>query len=184
MQSVKTPMEKSNEANQKQLDLAKKQGTAYKAALRHMAEEEADIGGHQAAGNYVIAYAVEDAEGMYHLKEGELVWHEPQDENAHIEITAYDAGDGRFVPELEVYLTVLDQEGREVGRHRQPFLWHPWLYHYGRNWKLPGDGTYTLKVEIEAPTFHRHDKKNGLRYAEKVEVVFDKVMIKTGQKKS
>lgn len=184
MQAKKPPMQESNEADQEQLEMARKQGEAYQKALRHMSEEEADTGGSQAAGNYVVAYAVEDAEGMYHLQDGELVWQEPQEENAHIEITAYDASDGRFIPELEVYLTVIDQDGREIGRHRQPFLWHPWLYHYGRNWKLPGDGTYTLKVEIEAPTFHRHDKKNGLRYAEKVEVSFENVKIETGQKKS
>lgn len=69
-----------------------------------------------------------------------------------------------------------------MGTHAQPFLWHPWLFHYGRNWQVPGDGEYTLRVRIEPPTFHRHDKRNGLRYAEPVEVEFRGVQLETGQK--
>ena len=37
---------------------------------------------------------------------------------------------------------------------------------------VPGDGAYTFRVHIDAPTFHRHDRKNGLRDAEPVEVEF------------
>jgi uncharacterized protein involved in high-affinity Fe2+ transport len=71
-----------------------------------------------------------------------------------------------------------------MGTHQVPFLWHPWLYHYGRNWQLPGDGEYTMRVRINAPTFMRHDPENGIRYAEPVEVEFDSVKIETGVKKS
>ena len=176
------PMQKSDEANEKQLEMAKKQGDAYKKALEHMANEEADTGNMKAAGNYMVAFAAEEAEGMYMMKNGSLEWQEPEDENIHIEVTAFDAADGRFIPGLTVYATLIDSKGNQVGRHQQPFLWHPWLYHYGRNWKIPGDGEYTIKVEIEAPDFPRHDKKNGKRFAEKVEVTFDNVKLETGQK--
>jgi hypothetical protein len=64
----------------------------------------------------------------------------------------------------------------------QPFLWHPWLYHHGLNWKLPGDGAYIIRVLVEPPDFMRHDKINGRRYAEPVEVEFRNVQIRTGQK--
>jgi uncharacterized protein involved in high-affinity Fe2+ transport len=148
-----------------------------------MAQEEADSGGEKPAGNYIVAYAIEEAEGMYHLEGDQLVWHDPQQENAHIEISVRDAADNRFIPGLSVYLTVTDSSGKQIGRHQQPFLWHPWLYHYGRNWQLPGDGKYNLQVEIDPPQFHRHDKKNGKRYAEPVTVRFEKVDIETGQKK-
>jgi hypothetical protein len=57
-----------------------------------------------------------------------------------------------------------------------------WLHHYGRNWHVPADGDYTLRIRIEAPTFHRHDKKNGQCFAEAVEVEFSNVKIETGQK--
>src|SRR6266542_5903610 len=82
---------------------------------------------------------------MYHLRDGQLEWHDSQDENAHIEVVVRDAADGRFIPGLTVYATLLDRAGTEIGTHQQPFLWHPWLYHYERNWRVPGDGTYTLR---------------------------------------
>lgn len=178
------PMKSSNEANEEQLMLAKAQGDAYRKALAQMAEHEADVGKMQPAGNFVVALAVEEAEGMYHKINGKLEWQEPGDENIHIEVTACDAADGRFVPGLAVHVTVTDEKDKQVGRHQHHFLWHPWLYHYGRNWQLPGDGKYTVKVEIDAPDFARHDKENGKRYAEPVEVVFENVQIETGQKLS
>jgi hypothetical protein len=159
----------------------KEQGQAYKKALEHMANEEAH-GETKSAGNYQVSYAVEKAEGMYHPKDGELVWQEPNNENVHIEIAVQDGSDLRFIPGLKVHVTVLDQNDNEIGTHPQPFLWHPWLFHYGRNWELPGDGEYTIRVHIDPADFMRHDKENGKRYAEPVDVEFSNVKIKTGQK--
>ncbi len=176
------PMKKSDEAKPEQLDMARAQGETYLKALTHMAKEEADDGGEKKAGNYVVAYAVESAEGMYMLEDGELTWQEPEQENCHIEISVRDGADNRFIPGLKVTVTVEDKDGKKIGKNKQDFIWHPWLYHYGRNWKVPGDGKYTLRVHIEAPKFMRHDKKNGKRYAEDVEVTFEGVHIKTGQK--
>lgn len=177
----KPPMKTSDEAKQEQLEMAKEQGQAYKKALEHMATKEAH-GETKPAGNYLVSYAVESAEGMYHLMDGGLVWREPKTENAHIEIAVQDGADMRFIPGLNVHVTVIDETNSEIGTHQQPFLWHPWLYHYGRNWELPGDGVYTLRVHIDAPEFMRHDKENGKRYADPVEVEFKNVSIKTGQK--
>lgn len=180
----KPPMQSSDEANQKQLEMARAQGDALQRALEHMTQQEAHDGAEKRAGDYLVGYAVEEAEGMYHLRDGALEWQEPQEENVHLEVSVRDAADGRFIPGLAVHATLVDEQGREVGTHRQPFLWHPWLYHYGRNWRVPGDGTYTLRVRIDVPDFPRHDKVNGRRYAEPVEVTFTDVAIKTGQKKS
>lgn len=92
-----------------------------------------------------------------------------------------DAGDGRFVPGLDVEVAVIDAGGAEVGRHTQPLLWHPMLYHYGRNWTVPGDGSYTFRVRVAPASFPRHDKKNGRRYTEPVEVEFADISVETGQ---
>ncbi len=175
------PMEPSGEATEKELRLAKDQGDALQKALEHMTGEVADDGGEKPAGEYLVGYAVEEAEGMYELEGGELVWHNPEDENVHVEVSVRDGADGRFIPGLEVYATLTNGEGEEVGTHRQAFLWHPWLYHYGRNWHVPGDGEYTMKVRIEVPDFPRHDKDNGKRFAEPVEVEFAGVKIETGK---
>lgn len=181
-QVKKPPMETSDEATREQLEMARQQGEAYVKALNHMAQEEADDGGEQPAGDYIVAYAVEKAEGMYHLENGQLQWQEPQDANCHIEVSVRDAADNRFIPGLNVQVRVIASNGDDVGRHRHLMLWHPWLFHYGRNWKVPSDGKYTLQVHIEAPDFPRHDKKNGKRYGDDVEVTFENVQIKTGQK--
>ena len=175
-------MKSSNEAKPEQLQLARDQGDALMKALDYMANEEAHSGGRKAAGEYLVAYACEEAEGLWRMQDGELVYEKPETENAHIEIAVLDGADHRFIPGLEVHLTVLDSDGNEVGTHEQPFLWHPWLYHYGRNWELPGSGRYAFHVRIEPPTFMRHDPKNGQRYAEPVEVTFEGVDIKTGRK--
>jgi uncharacterized protein involved in high-affinity Fe2+ transport len=144
-----------------------------------MVETVADGGGEKRAGPYVVGYAHEEAEGMYAREDGELVWQEP-DGNIHLEISVRDGGDDRFVPGLNVFLTLLDDQGEQVGTERMPFLWHPWLYHYGKNWEIPGDGRYTLQVRIEPPEFMRHDEKNGNRYAEEVRVTFETVDLETG----
>jgi hypothetical protein len=65
-----------------------------------------------------------------------------------------------------------------------PFLWHPYLYHYGTNAKVPGEGPYTVRVQIQAPTFMRHDPVNGKRYAEPVRVVFEDRRFTPGRKPS
>ncbi len=173
----------SDESSRKQLELARAQGNAYGKAVEMMTQDEAH-GRSTEHGDYLVGYAVEDAEGMYHFRDGGLEWQNPDDENAHIEIVVRDAHDGRFLPGLAVSVTVFDEAGTEVGSHDQPFLWHPWLHHYGRNWKLPGDGTYKLVVHVEPPRYMRHDKVNGKRFATALDVEFEGVDIETGQKKS
>lgn len=179
-QTNRPPMKPSGEANEHQLNLARKQGKCLEEAVKHMMEKVAHDGEEKPAGDYLVGYAVEEAEGLYHYKDRELVWEYPDEENVHVEVAVRDRADGRFIPGLTVHATLFDADGNKIGSHDLPFLWHSWLYHYGMNWKVPGDGTYKLHVRIEPPTFPRHDKENGKRYAEPVEVDFDHVEIKTG----
>ena len=55
----------TSEADAKQLDLARAQGEAYGRALTHMTTEVATDGGEQNARDYLVGYAIEEAEGMY-----------------------------------------------------------------------------------------------------------------------
>lgn len=175
------PMEVSEEAEAHQLELARGQGEAYVAALEEMVNNVASYGDEQRAGDYIVAIAVESAEGMYHLEGGDLVFKEPEEENCHVEVSVRDAADQRFIPGLTIHVRLTASDGRDVGRHLQPFVWHPWLYHYGRNWVVPGDGDYTLDVSIKAPEFMRHDPHNGKRYPGDVELTFQNVKIETGK---
>lgn len=62
-QSGTPPMEPdSSEATDRQLELALAQGEAYRTALEHMANDVADAGGTQRAGEYLVGYAIEEAE--------------------------------------------------------------------------------------------------------------------------
>lgn len=176
------PMRASEESNADQLRLARRQGEALQAALQAM-DVESDSGVIlRRAGDYEIGVAVEEAEGMWHLRDGELVWENPDEENCHVEVCVRDGADGRFVPGLGVTVTLVDPDGNELGSHDQPFLWHPWLYHYGRNWRVPEAGKYGVRVRVEPPTFMRHDHENGRRYLEPVEVEFEGVEIEPDQK--
>lgn len=171
----------TDEATAKQLDLAREQGEAYGRALTHMATGVAHDGGEQEADPYRIGYAIEKAEGMYARVDSALAWQEPGDDNLHVEVAVRDASDGRFVPGVRVLATLISPDGGEVGTHEQPLVWHPMIYHYGRNWTVPADGEYTLRVRVEPPSFMRHDKVNGRRFTEPVEVEFTGVQVKRGQ---
>lgn len=178
-EAIHPPMKESDEADEKQLELARAQGRALADALEHMVEDVADGGGSTHAGEFIVGFAHEEAEGMYAWEDGELAWQEP-DGNIHMEVSVQDAGDHRFVPGLNVFLTILDADGSEVGTEKMPMLWHPWLYHYGKNWTIPGDGSYSLKIRIEPPAFMRHDEENGRRFTREVVVRFDDVELETG----
>ena len=179
--SKNAPMDpKTDETTPQQLHLACAQGDAYGRALTHMTDAVANDGGEQRAGHYLIGYAVEEAEGMYEWANGQLVWREAGEANLHLEITVRDSGDGRFVPDVRVLATLIDSDGWDIGSHEQPLIWHPMLYHYGRNWTVPADGEYTLRVSVDPPTFMRHDSVNGRRFIDRVEVEFTGVKVKRG----
>jgi Fe2+ transport protein len=170
----------TSEATARQLDHACEQGEAYGRALRHMTQHVAHDGGEQSAGPYLIGYAVEEAEGMYAWDGSQLVWQDPGDCNLHLEVSVRDGSDGRFVPGVNVRATLIAPDGREVGTHEQPLIWHPMLYHYGRNWQVPADGEYRLIVRVEPPAFLRHDEVNGRRFTDPVEAEFAGVSVRRG----
>lgn len=176
------PSQASDEADQSQLEMAKAEGNAYQKSLDYMVNDVADVGGKKRAGDYLVGFAQERAEGMYQLQgEGQLEWAAAGDENCHLEVSVSDATDGRFIPYLTVWATLTPEAGEAVGPTEIPFVWHPGVYHYGKNLKVPGDGRYTLQLRIDPPTFMRHDKVNGERYAETAEVTFEGVQVKTGK---
>ena len=175
-----TELTASDEGDRKGLELGRAQGEALTKTLKHMTDEIATDGGEAQVGEYLIAYAVEKAEGMYVPKDGKLEWTPPGAHNAHVEIAVRDAADGRLIPGLDVEVTLTGPDGTTHGPHKLPLLWHPYLYHYGRNWTVPGDGRYGLHVRFGQPTMPRHDKKNGKRFLSGAEHTFDGVKIETG----
>lgn len=174
------PSIETDEAKPHHHRMAQEQGEKYSTALTHMAEKVAKTGVEAHAGDMIVALAIEGAEGMYEWNEAGLEWMEPQEQNAHIEVSARDAADNRFIAGLEVRVRVLDDSGNVVADSRLPMLWHPWLYHYGANFELPLDSSLAVEVEIEAPKFPRHDKENGKRYQDDIFVRFEDVKVPSG----
>jgi hypothetical protein len=77
-------------------------------------------GGEQEAGHYHICYALEEAERMYEWTGGELVWRNPGDENVKVEVSVRDASDGRFVPGVRVFATLIDPADRAAPSRPPP----------------------------------------------------------------
>lgn len=172
----------SDEVDERHLELARQAGELYRQAADHMIEEVAATGAKKRTGDYVVGFAQEEAEGMYRMRDGSLTWEEPADgTNCHLEVLVASAPEGRFLPGMTVRATLEDDEGNTVGPERIPFVWHPGLYHYGRNLELPGDGTYAITVEVDPAEFPRHDEQNGSRFDEPAEVRFEDVDVETGR---
>jgi hypothetical protein len=85
------------------------------------------------------------------------------------------------VPAVGVSATLAARDGTEVGPFDLPLLWHPMLYHCGRNVTVPADGEYTLRIRIDPPAFMRHDEVNDKRFLDPVEVAFDRVRVERGR---
>jgi hypothetical protein len=102
--------------------------------------------------------------------------------NSHVEVGALDALTGRFLPDLKVRATVL-RDGHELGTMAQPFMWHPWLYHYGENWRVPRSGSYDVRVHADPPPFRRYGPQvAGAAMATAIDTTFHGIRIVTGQK--
>lgn len=179
---ITPPAKETEEAKPHHHRMAQAQGDTYTTAVTHMAEKVAEAGAEAHAGDMIVALAVEAAEGMYMWNGSGLEWNEPEGANTHIEVSARDAADNRFIPGLDVRVRILDDGGSVLAEDQLPMLWHPWLYDYGANFALPVDEPVAIEVEIEAPKFPRHDEENGKRYTEDVFVRFEDVKVPGGGK--
>jgi hypothetical protein len=177
------PEQVTDEATKEGLQLAQEVGDAYRRSAQHFISKIAQVGDIVDVGDMTIGVAAEEAEPLFHLLDGRLQLKEPPEgANAHLEVVVMDRSDGRFIPALHVEVTLSSDSG-EVGTFLLPFLWHPTMYHYGANVTIPTPGaTYTVDVSVAPPTFHRHDKVNGKRYATPVSARFEGLAIKGGRK--
>ncbi len=176
MPDIRSADEQTQEAR------AHQQGDAYRASYDMLMEE--DKHAETEVDQYRITASFEPAEGMYEMDgDGKLHWMVPEKgENQHFEVIAQDRDDGRFIPGLEVRLRLLATDGRPVAATAVPFVWHPFVLHYGVNGTIPGEGDYLAEVTIKAPTFGRHDEVRGRRYERDVTVRLGPLHLKPGVK--
>jgi len=176
MPKIDSPEEREQER------LAKKQGEAYQVSYEIlMAEDPHAV---VEVDDYRIMASFEPAEGMYGPRpDGSLAWETPgDDDNQHFEVIVRDRHDGRFLPGLDVHLRLFDADGQKVAETTVPFIWHPFVFHYGIDGRIPAEGDYTAEVVIPIPRFHRHDEVRGKRYTRDVTVRLGPVHLKPGTK--
>lgn len=174
---INTPLEKEKKHN-----LAVSQGDTYSLALDEMKDE--DVSASLQIDDYIISLACENAEGMYMTdKEGRLSWMTPADkENIHVEVVVQDKDDKRFIPHLDIFCKLYDEDKKEVANLHIPFIWHPFLFHYGMNTTIPRKGKYTAEITIKKPLFHRHDQTYGMRYQKDVTILLGPLLLTPGRK--
>ena len=169
-----------------QAALAKAQGAAYGRTMTEAMFTQAVDGKTVEAPPYQVACAIEYSEGYWHYHDGKFAYflraEESAERNAHVEIAPRDQATGRFISDLKVAATVLEEKGTPLGTQAEPLMWHPWLYHYGENWRVPRSAkTYRVKAHFDAPAFRRYGKQ-GAAIGPAGNVEFTGVTMKTGQK--
>jgi uncharacterized protein involved in high-affinity Fe2+ transport len=176
------PLSELMEAHQ---TLAKNAGKAFHNTLQEM-YKQANDGRDTTIGDYTIAFAVEYAEGYWNYENSKFRYMQENDlsgkTNAHVEVAALDAKSGRFLDNLDVKATLKTEDGKTVGTRNEMFMWHPWLYHYGENWRIPKGGSYTIIANIKPPAYRHYGKTLGNQLNKQISVAFDNVQIKSGQK--
>ncbi|MGI5826252.1 MAG: hypothetical protein ACOX50_02465 [Patescibacteria group bacterium] len=170
------------ENNDLKAQLEKEQGEAYSKALELMKKET--VNQEVEVNDFIVTLLAEEAESFYITRlDGTLEWRIPQpEENQHISVVVRDKQDLRFIPDLTVSCRLFSSDGYLIDEKTQPFIWHPFLYHYGVNWELSGKDNYTAEISISEPIFGRHDKKKGKRYGENVTVRMGPLALTPGKK--
>lgn len=136
--------------------------------------------GHKIEDDYLVAYFVEPARMLQYYDNGELVVERPQDKNAYIGIAVHHEGTLHFLSQLTVTVKVLDRFNKLIGEKKHFYHARPNLHNYGRNWALPGDGMYTLKVHIEVSEKQSREMAKYKISPGSVDIDFHNVMIHTG----
>jgi len=139
--------------------LARDEGAVVDRPLSALLRD-GDVSGSQVrSGDYKVTVLVREARGYWNVRNGSLGFVDPNSSVgpvAHLDVIVRDATTGRFVPGLKVRATILNSRKKEVDTYPMPFMWHPWVNHYGLSVPMPGSGRYTVRVRTDAPAFRRY----------------------------
>ena len=102
-------------------------------------------------------------------------------DNVRLTLLIRDSRTGRLIPGLKPQASLIAADGKLYGPGELPLVVHSWLYHYGRNARIPRKGLYKLRVHFDAPGFRRWGKQSE-RFAAPAEVEFDDVSLQPGKK--
>ncbi|HKJ40881.1 MAG TPA: hypothetical protein VKA27_02260 [Sunxiuqinia sp.] len=167
------------------LALAVAQGRAEQDALETMMGKVATDGKEEQNGDYLVAYTYDYAAGYWELKAGKLKYNnriiQSTEKNGNIGIIVMDKMTGRFLPNLTISARFL-YDLNPIVKVNPELVWHPWLYHYAQNIRIPGGKSYTLQVHADPPAFRRYDKNIGEIMNKPIDISFSDIKVKSGQK--
>ncbi len=141
------------------INLARLEGDAVDRPLVAMLRGADANGAQVRSGDYIVAVLLQPARGYWTTRRGKLDYNSANSSVgpvAHLDVSIRDAVTGRFLSGLTVRATILNSRKKEIDTYAMPFMWHPWMSHYGLNVPSPGLGRYTIRVRAEAPTFRRY----------------------------
>jgi hypothetical protein len=165
-------------------ELLKPSNAALSAAITALWKHSAS-GIEKPSGDYFVAYALDYSGLAMPLAGGEL---HPKNliefsgkDNVRLTLLIRDSRTGRLIPNLKPQASLIAADGKLYGPGELPLVTHSWLYHYGRNDRIPRKGIYKLRVHFDAPGFRRWGKQSE-RFAVPAEVEFDDVSLQPGKK--
>lgn len=143
--------------------------------------EVADEGGSTTSGDWTVSYIVEAAEPWFaHEGRRDVFRPAAADETHHIEVIPRETATGRIVPDVPVTVAVVDASGDVVDEKTLNFYYSR-FFHYANNFKVPDDGTYSLRVHLDEPTFFRHGEQGEEpALARGADVTFEDVELSRG----
>jgi hypothetical protein len=161
------------------MHLARLQGDAYAQAAAHVLSEASGLGAEARVGGYRIGYIARVEAGTETL--GATCEHgDVELGTVSLGVIVRDAADGRFVPGLQVAVTIMEANGSELGCHSHALLWHPVAHQYARDWTLPRVVPLRVRVSVASTPLLRRSEIYSDRLAESVEIEFADVMIPSG----
>ena len=158
------------------MHLARLQGDAYAQAAAYLLSEASAIGAEGRVGGYWISY-VAGVETGTDPPNGTRDQGDIDAGMVLLGVIVRDAADGRFVPGLQVVVTVVEPGGSEIGCHEHPLLWHPLVHQYALAWALPRAVPLRLRVSIAWTPVVQKSRSYCNRLATSVEIEFSDVII-------
>jgi len=161
----------------KQDELVRKQGDAFIASYNLYMEELIHVV--KKTDDYIVTVAFGATEGMYEMQtDKSLEWVTPEGYGfVHMSVVIQDRDDKRFVPNLEVFVRLYDNDNKLITESEAPFLWNPYVFHYGMDLTIPEEGNYTAEVTIKRPDFNRQNKDHGNKYTNDVTIRLQSVKL-------
>ena len=167
------------------INLARREGEVVDRPLSDMLHSTGVSGSEVSSGGYKVAVVIQRSRGYWEARDRRLGYVDLDRSlgpSVHIDVSIRDVTTGRFVPGLRVRASILNSRKKEIDTYAMPFMWHPWMNHYGLNVPEPGPGRYTIRVRADGPAFRRYGSTALKKFNRPIDVeVRDVRFVTTGQ---